>query len=58
MRKQVNKMLLGGVLDSAENVAKVLNRIQLMVADISKDRHEASEAYASFWTADKETVMG
>ena len=51
-------MLLGGVLDSAENVAKVLNRIQLMVADISKDRHEASEAYASFWTADKETVMG
>ena len=57
MGKQVNKLLLGCILYPAEDIAKVLYRIQMVVSDIGKDGHEPCEAHPGLRTAGKETVV-
>lgn len=34
------------VLDSAEHITKILHRIQVVIADVGKVRHQASKAHA------------
>lgn len=57
MSQQIHQLVLCSVLDSAEHIAKILYRIQVVLVDVGKVKHQASKAHTSFWTANKITII-
>ena len=55
--KQFNKFFISCIFYPAEDITKVLYRIQLVISDICEDRHKPCKAHTCFRATYKETVV-
>lgn len=57
MGKQFDEFVISSILYPTEDIAKILYRFQIVVADICKDGHETCETDTYFRTTYKEIVV-